>query len=251
MLAEARTSLEESGLAIVDRLGWASHLGSLRDAEGNDLTEETHRNCPGHAAFLDLEWVRPATAGQDDGDAYEPVAVPVYVCVAPEANEHISKYPTPAARPPAAADPDAAKAERRTVIQNNKQWRAAETVRRQWLTALLARKSPPKGAPRYVLTELAASHWRLTSKIGAHELACELLGFDGKDALATAMNHAADTRAQVIALGLILGAFEDFMTTDTWRNPTPQDRDYLTRLTGWGYEPSDIERTVLGEEAAS
>jgi len=251
VLAQARTRLEESGLAIVDRLDWASHLSSLRDADGNDLTEETHRNCPGHAAFLDLEWVRPATADQDDVDAYQPVAVPVYVCTAPEANEHISKYPAPAGRPQAAADPEAAKAERRTVIQNNKQWRAAETVRRAWLTALLARKNPPQGALGYVLAELAASHWRLTAKIGAHELACELIGFDGKDALAAAMNQAAGNRAQVIALGLILGAFEDFMTTDTWRNPTPQDRDYLTRLTEWGYEPSDIERTVLGQEADS
>ena len=137
------------------------------------------------------------------------------------------------------------------MIQNNKEWRAVGTVRRQWLTALLARKNPPKGALGYVLAELAASHGRLTSKIGAHELACGLLGFAGKDALATAMNQAAGSRSQVIALGLILGAFEDFMTTDTWRNPTPQDRDFLTRLTGWGYEPSAIERTVLGEEAAS
>lgn len=124
-------------------------------------------------------------------------------------------------------------------------------MRRQWLTALLARKSPPTGAFGYVLAELAASHWRLTTKIGAHELACELFGFDGKDTLATAMNQAAGNRAQVIALGLILAAFEDLMTTGTWRNPTPQDRDYLTRLTEWGYEPSGIERTVLGEQAAS
>ena len=152
MLAEARTWLEPSGVTFAGRPGWASHLGSLRDPEGNDLTEETHRNCPGHAAFLELEWVRPATAaendqnGEDDEDGNEPVAVPVYVCVAPDANEHVCKYPAPAARPQAAADPDAAKAERRTVIQNNKEWRAAETVRRQWLTALLARKSPPQGA---------------------------------------------------------------------------------------------------------
>ena len=38
---------------------------------------------------------------------------------------------------------------------------------------------------------------------------------------------------------------------DTWRNPTPQDGAYLAKLIEWGYEPSDIERTILGEEAAS
>ena len=83
-------------------------------------------------------------------------------------------------------------------------------------------QEPAPGALGYVLAELAASHWRLTAKIGAHQLACELLGFNGKDALATAMNQAAGNRAQVIALSLILRAFEDFMTTDTWRNPTPR-----------------------------
>ena len=44
------------------------------------------------------------------------------------------------------------------MIENNKAWRAAETVRREWLTAFLARKTLPKGALRYVLTELAVSH---------------------------------------------------------------------------------------------
>ena len=43
----------------------------------------------------------------------------------------------------------------------------AETVRRQWLAQLLARKNPPKGALRFLLGELAAGHWTLCqSQVG-------------------------------------------------------------------------------------
>ena len=74
-----------------------------------------------------------------------------------------------------------------------------------------------------MLAEFAIAHWRLCNKIGqGHELACHLLGIENREALVTAMASATDNRAQVIALALVLGAYEDFTSTDTWRNPTPK-----------------------------
>ena len=78
-------------------------------------------------------------------------------------------------------------------------------------------------------------------------MACQLLGLADKETLVTAMNDAGDGRAQVISLAIILGAHEHFYgNADTWRNPTPEDRAYLATLIEWGYEPSDVERTILG-----
>ena len=103
-----------------------------------------------------------------------------------------------------------------------------------------------------MLGELTVAHWRLTNKIGqGHELACRLLGLENREALVETMASANDNRAQVIALALALGAYEDFTSTDTWRNPTPQDREYFQMLVEWGYQLSDIEASIMGEEQAS
>jgi ParB family transcriptional regulator, chromosome partitioning protein len=52
------------------------------------------------------------------------------------------------------------------MIANNRAWRSAQTVRRQWLTQLLARKNPPKGTLRFPLGEIAAGHWTLCQALG-------------------------------------------------------------------------------------
>ena len=202
-----------------------------------------------------------------DGEGDDGVWVAEAVCTAPAEHGHISKIspPRPAGTEPGDAaggtDTDqladevaeAKRAERRKVIENNRSWRAAEDVRRQWLTQLFARKSPPKGAQRYVLAEFARAHWRLCNKIGqGHQLACQLLGLESPshDTLFDAMTTASDGRAQVLALAIVLGAYEDHTSTETWRSPTPQDRDYLAKLVEWGYQLSDIEAGVLGETQA-
>ena len=254
---EARKALEETGITVVDEVPWTHQLRYLTSAEGAELTEDAHRECPGHGAYLNLDWVQDESADNDveevGDDHYRPVWQTVYVCTDPEANGHESsiRSASSTSQKPA-VDPEEAKKQRRRVIENNKAWRSAETVRREWLTNLLARKAPPKGALRFVLGELATAHWRLTNKIGqGHELACRLLGIDGgREALGAAMAAASDNRAQVIALALVLGAYEDFTSVDTWRNPTPQDRDYLNTLVEWGYELSEIEVTVLGDTKA-
>ncbi len=53
------------------------------------------------------------------------------------------------------------KVERRLVVENNKAWRAAERVRRQFVRALLARKAAPKGGLRFATSFVVAdpSRW--------------------------------------------------------------------------------------------
>ena len=95
---------------------------------------------------------KPDNEEDEDGQPgrYLPVWKPVYVCTDPEANGH--QCPLGASRSASTERPvkdsQAAKAERREVITNNKAWLSAEAVRREWLTTFLARKTPPKGALR-------------------------------------------------------------------------------------------------------
>jgi ParB family chromosome partitioning protein len=50
------------------------------------------------------------------------------------------------------------KAERKTLIANNKAWDWAETVRREWLGEFLTRKTLPKDAPQFIARGLTLHH---------------------------------------------------------------------------------------------
>jgi hypothetical protein len=267
--AEAQAALEATGITVVDQLPRSHQLAYLRDAEGGELTEEAHRNCPGHGAYLGHDWVfvrseNTSNDADEDGNdededeeghagRYLPTWAPVYVCTDPEAHGHTSLLGASSPGSKTAADPEEAKTQRRRVIANNKAWRSAETVRRDWLTTFLARKTAPKGTQRFVLGQLALSDWRLCNKISqGHLLACHLLGIEaGHDSMSAAMTAASEGRAQVIALAIVLGAYEDHMSVDTWRHPSDFDRTYLRTLVEWGYQLSEIEETVLSETDAS
>jgi ParB family chromosome partitioning protein len=60
------------------------------------------------------------------------------------------------------------------------------------------------------------------------------------------LDGASDNRALVVALGLVLAAYEDASSTDTWRRPSPADARYLMFLVTNGYTPSEVEQLVLG-----
>jgi ParB family chromosome partitioning protein len=155
---------------------------------------------------------------------------------------------------------DAEKAERRTVVANNEAWRSAEKVRRAWLRDFLTRRTPPKGSAAFVAAALAHGDHALSHAFGnGHQRARDLfrLGHLTDEADDTAarrqgetltdlLDGATDNRALVIALGIILATYEDAWTTDTWRRPSPADARYLTFLMANGYQPSDVERRVLG-----
>jgi ParB family chromosome partitioning protein len=64
-------------------------------------------------------------------------------------------------------------------LANNKAWRAAETVHREWLKYFATHKTAPKGAARYIFTELAQGDHQLRDGMEKqHAFARELLGLD-------------------------------------------------------------------------
>jgi ParB family chromosome partitioning protein len=99
-----------------------------------------------------------------------------------------------------------------TGTPNNKAWRSAEAVRREFLSTLLARKTPPKSASGYVAAELAhGSHAMRKTMERSPELAATLLVADEAIAWASVAALAAqatDGRAQVITLALVLAGHE-------------------------------------------
>ena len=137
------------------------------------------------------------------------------------------------ARQAAAADAaqrELARLDRRRVRELNKQALAAADRREEFLVRLLKRTKPPVGAAAFVAESLVR-YPDLLSSSGASYKARELLGAPGfGDELATTAATATAQRAQVIALGLVLAAFESMIDKTFWRPPYGRLPRYLTFL---------------------
>jgi hypothetical protein len=268
VLIDAKVAeLLTAGITIIDRPMWtdaAKDLETIARRADAEITPESHADCPGHAAYVEVVWDVDEDADDSEDDEHR-IAAATYVCLDAVQYGHLA--PTPeSSRTQRVVDIDeaarkeAATAERRRVLDNNKAWRAAETVRRKWLKNFVARKTAPKGAVRYIFGELAEGDHQLRDGMDKqHEFARELLGLDapvsrwqrtpGADALINTLGNAGDGRAQVITLALVLGAFETTLGVHTWRNPNAGAGRYFTQIATWGYELSEIEQSVINTPA--
>jgi len=150
---------------------------------------------------------------------------------------------------------DEQKAERRTLIANNKAWASAQVVRREWLTTLLTRKTLPKDAAVVIASGLTVHRQAVSSATrDGNELAHQLLGIESSshfeaDKLAALIEHTP-AKALHVALAVVLGACETVTSKESWRYPTATDAAYLTQLAAWGYSLSDVEQIVIGTTLA-
>ncbi len=157
----------------------------------------------------------------------------------------------PAPRTAAQAEArEAARVGRRRVVSNNRAWRSAETVRREWLATFVQRKTPPKGAEALICEAVVTGHHSLEKAMQqSHRMLLTLLGVTSTDAYhgvrADCQNLIAKAStpkaATMLMLGCVIGAWEDSTGTHTWRNPRPWDTRVMTALAEWGYKPSEVE----------
>ncbi|MBX9244641.1 ParB N-terminal domain-containing protein [Actinotalea ferrariae] len=243
VVADLTATLTEAGTPVIDRPSYddktikqVRELATLDGDERTPLTEETHAECPGRAAWI-------STSSWDGVRA-------VHVCTDPKGNGHVDRYAySGGTERQAGPMTEEQKAERRALIANNKAWKSAETVRREWLTGFAARKTAPKDAPTFLAARLVAGTHRLdkASTQTRHRLARTLLGlpehvgYGAPDPLADLVQAATPARAQHIALIVLLAAIEDGTGTHTWRNVSAEDRAYFTALAAWGYSLSEVE----------
>ncbi len=213
--------LGERGITVLGADADATPLHRLTDAEGTNLTDTDHAQCRGHTRIA-------RSYGYDSGSTKPKLA---------DMNED---------------DAEAARAQRRDVIESNKAWRAAEPVRREWLRGLLARKTPPKGSAALVAAALACDADTVT-RIGGNHRAAELLGcedtsYGRNSALAVLIDRASEPRARPLGLAVVLARYEDATHTCSWRHVDPATRGYLTYLAERGYTPADVERRACGQD---
>lgn len=229
----------ERGMTRVEKMGSipayydALLLSSLADAEGNHPTEDD-----ANAVYVRL-W---------DLDSEPTIELGI---LGWEETRFKSTYGTTgnAARGPMTEEQ---KEERRTLIANNKAADSAQVVRREWVTALLARKSAPKGWQRFLA--LANTVYFNTVRDHSDTLAADLLGIpDGETtysrypALTRLDQHVTDNpaRPEMTLLAIAFAGFENNLRRDTWRETRPvAARFYLNQLETWGYTLSEVEKII-------
>lgn len=236
--ADAAAELVARGYEVLDRepgyyVAEHTSIRELVTAEGERVTVEHIENVEGRAAF-----VRVYFTGEAD------VA---YYLRDPKAAGFRKATNSGSASGPMT---DEQKAERRTLIANNKAWASAEIVRREWLTTFLSRKTLPKDAATVIAKGLTVHRQAvsLATRDGnalAHEfLGVERSGYGRSDRLA-AMVDQTPAKAQHVALSVVLGAVEGVTSKQTWRYPTATDAAYFEQLSAWGYALSDVEQIAL------
>lgn len=160
---------------------------------------------------------------------------------------------------------EAERRERRKLLALNRLGDAAAVVRRDYVTKLLARKTPPKGAATFTAYCLIRDRF-IQSQNHGEDITAELLGvkdFREVRALISDASANLDPRAQVITLALVLGALEARCTKDAWRSAksgitgsamynshTLGSDVYLRFLVETGYAPAEVERIVLSERTS-
>ena len=288
---EAGADLRAAGVEVIEpprhdepakRLERLTHDGKTVDVD-------EHATCPGHAAFLDyrIEWHhldveddlddldedeqdydeqedlddRDHDEDEPDERAAQPVRVftTIYVCRNPQKYGHtLRTYGTPATTPTPAADKSedqrrAEAAARRDVIESNKAWESATTVRRDWLRGFAARRSAPKDAPQFIAETITTAGYALSrANEHRHDLARDLLGSPitvGAHPLpALTTQTTTSPRATVITLVVLLAAYERATNRNCWRSPDGGTTRYLRFIEAQGYTLAPVERRACGED---
>lgn len=231
-----RAELEEAGYAVTDHLpATAIHIDDL-EHDGQRLTAELHANCDGRGVY----WV-----------AYDAARF-IHYCDDPDRCGHT--------RPPAGQDsPESAEPsgpDRKLVVEGNKAWVAAGTVRHGFLTQLLTRKTPPPEVARFVADALLAMPTPLTKWLGTAQQTPLLTELIGREDTATWRKAATDKRLPLVMLATIAAAYEYGLTGVTdhksvWRTdrhsacPRADAATWLRFLASVGHALSPIEQAVV------
>jgi ParB family chromosome partitioning protein len=284
--ATAADKLRETGMWVIDtptNTDPALPVHRLVNADGTRPTVTEHAECPGHAVYIAdrYGWVDPEgqplsdeADGDEEGDEdddeeeaggagerqWQVAPVPVFVCTDPTEHGHRDSWGNSgggtADRIPVDQMTDEqreeARAQRRDVVESNKAWGSAETVRREWLRGLATRKTAPKGTATFIAAALARDA-DLLADVGGNHLAADLLGvtsgaYGRSGELAALVEKATDARALLLTLVMVLAAYEARTDRNDWRSLRQSTGRYLTHLQGLGYALADVERRACGQD---
>ncbi|MEV4837852.1 hypothetical protein AB0K05_25245 [Nonomuraea sp. NPDC049486] len=202
--AQALADLAAAGIPVTEDAPAGAALLSRLASRVEGFDPERHTDCPGRGAFFH-SWRQ----GQ-----------PELYCSTPEQHGY-----TP---PPTITLPQSARTEpdgpsRKIVMQGNRAWTAAATVRQEWLATLFARRSAPKPVARFITRILNDMPAPVRDKLGSAPLSTLYGKLGGPADLEAALATAAPGRLAMLQLLPIAVAWEYQMSEasaeckNTWR----------------------------------
>ena len=207
-------------------------LRMLRTADGEPVEAESIQGKPGVAVYV--------------GTSYGGAARAEYFIDDPAAlGFTVREEPTYGGGAQSGPMTDEQKAERKALIANNKEWDAAEAVRREWVTQFLARKTLPKNAQAVIAQALATARWKIADGLtSGSSMAKAFLSIEDNhrgDELADYL-AARPGRATHVTLAIVLGGIEQNTGRNTWHSPANDTAWYLNTLAEWGYTLCPVEQ---------
>lgn len=141
---------------------------------------------------------------------------------------------------------------RRQVIANNKTWRQAQPIRREWVTALMARKTAPKGTAAFLAVTLAEGIDGPASGPDVEYVTpAALLTLSEDVSVADYATAQSDARAVVVAAAVAVSRYENALSVESWRADSWRGRSrsaarYFAWLAANGYPLCTVERLAAG-----
>ncbi|WP_353713510.1 ParB/RepB/Spo0J family partition protein [Arthrobacter sp. K5] len=235
-LAALRAELEAAGTTVVDTAGYDGdsenvRVSSLNRPDGEPAAEEDANAVAITTAYNGNHSTVPVVAGWKDLG-------------------YTLRY-TGYGSPSSAKGPmtEEQKAERKTLIENNKLMQSATTVRRDFVKTLLARKQAPRGWQYF--TVHAITHHPETASGYDGKVAADMVGAKVVESDRWGWNPLRDhvgkttARPEVALIALVCAGYEKTIAKDSWRSQSQTHRDYLTQLVTWGYTASEVEQIIL------
>ncbi|GAA2130871.1 hypothetical protein GCM10009825_12150 [Arthrobacter humicola] len=236
-LAALKAALEAEGKTVVEDAGhYGDHdtlrVDALKRANGEPATEED-----ANAVLINTDYRRQHTA--------------IPVVTGWKDLGFIPKYErydggTGAQKGPMTEEQ---KAERKTLIANNREMETATKVRREFVRTLLSRKAAPKGWQYF--TVHAITHDPETASGYDGKIAADMIGAKTSQEEKWGWNplrdHTAATtaRPEFSLIALVCAGYEKTVQKDSWRSAERRHFHYLNQLISWGYTASAVEQIII------
>ncbi|HEX4815836.1 MAG TPA: hypothetical protein VFV66_24080 [Nonomuraea sp.] len=243
--AAAVAEMEAAGVMVTPNLPPGAMRLSQLAVRVQGFDPDGHADCAGHGAFF-FDW-RPQT--------------PEFYCSTPDAHGYVP-LPEVATLPARSRQEEVP---RKIVMEGNRAWMAAATVRQEWLADFLARKTAPKLVQRFVTRILNEMPGPVRDKLASASRSTLYAKLGGPADLHAALATATPGRLAILQLLPIAVAWEYQMSDasgdckSTWRpdrySPcSTQDaaawlrflvNDLGPELGEKAYRPSPIEQALI------
>ncbi|MGA7836281.1 MAG: ParB/RepB/Spo0J family partition protein [Acidimicrobiales bacterium] len=235
------SELESKGLVVIEAPSWnadtkVTRLDSLQNTDGKALTTRNHAKCPGHAVAL----------GRWDVDVVEGY------CLDATTYGHQPRFTRSGGERSVGGTMSVEqKAERQTVVANNKAWVAAESVRREHVVELLARRSVPKGTLVFAVRDVLTNSANLDApdELLTELTAVKATGRYGHSVGAKLAEATPEARLALALLAQVAASIEHSTSKGTWRSANPRVATWFTYLATTGYTLSEVEQLVVDTAA--